>query len=104
MGFPFVSALKGPGGEYEISRVIGGFGAVAYCVGANVFVAWQTMYEHVEFDVTAYCLAFPGGLAVIIGAAAGSAAVKDRQTASSKVIERTGVVPSKSEGVDHAVS
>lgn len=102
MQFPFSAALKGPGGEYEISRVLGGFGAIAYCLGANIFVAWQTMYEHSGFDVTAYCLAFPGGLSMIIGAAAGSAAVKDRNAASSKVIERTGVVPSKSEGVDNA--
>jgi hypothetical protein len=92
MTFPFESALRGVGGDYEISRVIGGFGALAYCVCANAFVAWQLVQAR-EFDVTAYCLAFPGGLAAIIAAAAGSAAVKDRQSATSRVIAETGAVP-----------
>jgi hypothetical protein len=92
VNFPFDSALKGVGGEYEISRVIGGFGALAYCVCANAFVGWQLVQSR-EFDVTAYCLAFPGGLAAIIAAAAGSAAVKDRQSATSRVIAETGAVP-----------
>lgn len=92
---PFDGALRGIGGEYEIGRVIGGFGAMAYCICANIFVGWQVVVEHREFDITAYCLAFPGGLAAIIGAAAGAVALKDRNVASAKVIERTGIVPSK---------
>ncbi len=93
MKFPFETALRGVGGEYEISRVLGGFGALAYCLCANAFVGWQVIIEGTEFDVATYCLAFPGGLSVIIGAAAGSAALKDRQSASAKVIEQTGAVP-----------
>jgi hypothetical protein len=85
---PFDSALRGIGGEYEISRVLGGFGALAYCICANFFVGWGVIIEHREFDVTAYCLAFPGGLAGIIAAAAGSVAWKDRKVAEAKVIER----------------
>lgn len=92
MKAPFDSALKGAGGDYEISRVIGGFGALAYCLCANAFVGWQ-LVKSGEFDVTAYCLAFPGGLAGIIAAAAGSAAVKDRQSAIAKVTAETGAVP-----------
>lgn len=95
MKFPFDTALRGIGGEYEIGRVIGGFGALAYCVSANSFVAWNVMWEHRPFDVTAYCLAFPGGLAAIIAAAAGAVAVKDRNVASARVIERTGNAPGK---------
>lgn len=95
MKWPFDSALRGIGGQYEITRVLGGFGALAYCVCANAFIALQVIIHEREFDITAYCLAFPGGLAVIIGAAAGSAALKDRQVATSRVIEETGSVPSK---------
>lgn len=93
MKLPFERALRGIGGEYEITRVLGGFGALAYCVCTNVFVAWDVIIEHKGFDVTAYCLAFPGGLLAIIGGAAGSVALKDRHVATAKVIERTGAVP-----------
>jgi hypothetical protein len=93
--WPFESALRGIGGQFEITRVLGGFGALAYCVSANSFIAWEVVINGREFDVTAYCLAFPGGLAVIIGAAAGSASWKDKGVASAKVIETTGAVPTK---------
>lgn len=93
MRFPFDNALRGIGGQYEITRVLGGFGALAYCACANAFIGWGVIVEHREFDVTAYCLAFPTGLAAIIGAAAGSASLKDRNVAKSKVIETTGAIP-----------
>jgi hypothetical protein len=92
MNFPFESALRGPAGDYEISRVIGGFGAFAYCVCANGFVGWE-VFGGKAFDLSTYCLVFPTGLAAIIAAAAGSAAVKDRQSATAKVIAETGAVP-----------
>lgn len=92
---PFDGALRGIGGEYEIARVLGGFGAMVYCICANAFVGYEIIVAGREFDITAYCLAFPGGLIAIIGAAAGAVALKDRNVASSKYIERTGIVPSK---------
>jgi hypothetical protein len=93
--FPGLSnALKGIGGEYEITRLIGGFGALAYVVGAHVFLAWNQT-KGINFDLTTYCVAFPAGLGVAIGATAGASAVKDRSVASAKVIEQTGTVPSK---------
>jgi hypothetical protein len=93
--FPFDSALRGIGGSYEITRVLGGFGCLAYCVCANAFVGWEVIINGKDFDITAYCLTFPGGLAAIIATAAGSAAVKDRQVAKSRVIQDTGAVPTK---------
>lgn len=91
--FPFSNALRGIGGEYEITRVLGGFGCMAYCVCANAFIGWDVTINGKEFDITAYCLAFPAGLAAIIAAAAGSASLKDRNVAKSKVIESTGAIP-----------
>lgn len=91
--WPFESALRGIGGEFEITRVLGGFGALAYCVCANLFVGWRVVVMEKDFDITAYCLAFPGGLAAIIAAAAGSAALKDRGVATSQVIAETGSKP-----------
>lgn len=86
------NALRGLGGEFEINRVVGAFGGVIYIIGANAFVAWN-MANGKEFNVTEYCLAFPGGLAVVVGAIAGAVAVKDRNVATAKVISETGAVP-----------
>lgn len=93
--FPFEEALRGIGGHYEINRVIGGFGALAYCTCVNAFVAHEVVIQGKDFDLSAYCSMFPLGLAAIIGAAAGSVALKDRQVATAKVIEQTGAVPAK---------
>lgn len=82
----FSNALKGIGGEYEITRVIGFAGGVSYIVGAHSFVAWN-LIEGREFDLTAYCLAFPGGFAAVLTAIAGAAAIKDRNVAVAKDTE-----------------
>lgn len=80
------NALKGIGGEYELTRVIGALGSVAYIVGTNAFVAWH-MYLGREFDLTAYCVAFPGGFAAMMAAIAGAVSVKDRNVAVAKDTE-----------------
>jgi len=82
--------LRGTGGEYEINRVIGAIGSMAYIIGAHAFVAHDVFWKGETFDVTAYCLAFPSGLGVAVGAIAGAVAIKDRNVAASKVIEKTG--------------
>lgn len=91
--FPFDGALRGIGGEYEITRVLGGFGCMAYCVCANTFIGWGVIVNGKDFDIVAYCTVFPIGLTAIMGAAAGAASLKDRNVAKSKVIEETGRVP-----------
>lgn len=91
--WPFESALRGIGGEYEITRVLGGFGALAYCVGANGFIAHEVLIQGKDFDLTTYCTLFPLGLSGIIAAAAGSANWKDRGVATSQVIAETGSKP-----------
>lgn len=87
------SALRGIGGEFEINRVIGALGAFAYVVGAHVFVAYNVMWKGNPFNLTEYCIAFPGGLAVAVGAIAGATAWKDRGVATATVIRDTGAVP-----------
>ena len=52
------------------------------------------MWKGRAFDVTAYCLAFPTGLGVAVGAIAGAVAWKDQKVANAKVTEQTGAVPS----------
>jgi hypothetical protein len=87
------SALRGSGGEFEINRVVGAFGATAYVICGNAFVAYDVVWKGHPFNVTEYCLAFPGGLAVAVGAIAGAVSLKDRNVATAKVISETGAVP-----------
>ena len=81
----FTDILRNPGGSFEINRVVGAFGSLAYVIGANAFVAWDVFHMGKGFDVTAYCLAFPTGLGVAVGAIAGAVAVKDRNVAVARV-------------------
>jgi len=86
------NALRGIGGNYELNRLVGAFGGVAYIVGAHAFVVWNFI-EGREFDLVSYCAAFPAGLGVVVGSIAGAVALKDRQVAAAKVIADTGNVP-----------
>lgn len=88
-------ALKGINGSFELNRLVGFFGGIAYVVCGNFFVWYQTVWSGREFDITAYCLAFPGGLAVIAGGTAGAVAWKDKAVASARVTEATGTIPTK---------
>lgn len=90
------NALRGIGGEFELNRVLGAFGTFVYVIAVQVYEAYQIFGLGKEFNVTEYCLAFPGGLAVCAGAIAGSVALKDRQVAAATVIKETGAVPTAS--------
>lgn len=87
-----LSMLKGISGEFEITRVVGAFGAATYVIGANAFIAWD-MARGSHFNVTEYCLAFPAGLAAAVGAIAGAAAVKDRNVAIAQNVRDSGTLP-----------
>lgn len=89
----FINALRGIGGEFEINRIMGAIGTLVYIVAANVYVGYQVFWKAVEFNVTEYCLAFPGGLGVCVGTIAGAVAIKDRQVATAKIVAETGAVP-----------
>lgn len=82
-------ALRGIGGDYELNRIVGAFGGFTYIVGAHGFVIWN-MANGNDFDLIAYCAAFPAGLGVVVGAIAGAVAIKDRNVASAKAIEQAG--------------
>lgn len=86
-------ALKGIGGEFELNRLVGFFGGIVYVIGANLFVGYEVFWLGKAFDLTAYCLAFPSGLAVVAGGTAAAISLKDRNVASSKVIAATGSNP-----------
>lgn len=88
-----LDALRGITGAFEINRIVGAFGAASYVIGANTFVAWDMLYNHHQFNVTEYCLAFPSGLAVAVGAIAAAVSIKDRNVATATVVQNTGAQP-----------
>lgn len=85
-------AFKGIGGQYEVQRLLGAIGTLTYTFTVPAFVVTGVIRNT---TVTEFCLAYPGGLAACIGATAGAIALKDRNTATSKVIAETGAVPAK---------
>lgn len=85
-----LNALKGIGGEFEVQRVLGAIGTLTYTFSVPALVATGVIKS---VDITAFCLAYPGGLAACIGATAGAIAWKDRNVATAKVIEQTGAIP-----------
>lgn len=87
--------LRSPNGGVEINRLVGFFGGFVYVIAANIFVGYEVLWLGKAFDVTAYCLAFPAGLATVVTGTAAAVALKDRNVASAQVIQETGVVPSK---------
>ncbi len=85
--------LKLSNGEYELNRVVGAIGSMAYIVAAHLFIGYDVFVMNRPFDVTAYCLAFPGGLGVAVASIAGAVALKDRGVATAKIINETGAIP-----------
>lgn len=80
-----LEALKG-NGEFEINRVVGAIGGLSYIVGANAFEGYEVFIAGKVFDLTAYCLSFPAGLGVVVGAIAGAVSLKDRNVAAAKAV------------------
>jgi len=87
------NALKGIGGQYELNRLVGAFGGTVFIISTVAFMAWDVMWKGRDFDVVAYCLAFPGGIGAVVAAIAGAVAWKDKAVATAKVIETTGAQP-----------
>ena len=78
------NVLKGIGGEFEIGRVslaIGGFFAVLSPIGFEIYeVGWNSGH----FDVTAWCLAYPGGLVALVAGGVFAIGNKDKQVADAR--------------------
>jgi len=74
-----LNALKGMSGEFEVQRILGAFGSIMYIVTAPALV-WA---GKVTASLESFCIAYPAGLGVCIGATAGAIALKDRQVAKA---------------------
>jgi hypothetical protein len=90
-----LEAVKGINGGYEINRLVGFFGGLVFIVSTVTFVGYEVIWLNKDFDITAFCLTFPAGIAGIVGGTAGAVALKDRAVASAKVTEKTGAIPAE---------
>jgi hypothetical protein len=85
--------LKGIGGELEIGRVslaVGGFFAVTSPIGFEIYeIGWNGGH----FDVTAWCLAYPGGLVALVAGGVFAIGNKEKQVAAAQVVRDTGALP-----------
>ena len=85
-----LDALKGITGTYEVQRVLGAFGTTVYTITAPLFVAIGVIKG---VSLTEFSIAYPAGLVACLGATAGAISLKDRNVATSKVIQDTGAIP-----------
>lgn len=84
--------LRGVSGELEIGRSLLALASLAAIVSPIGFQAWD-MAKGAHFDVTAWCVAYPGGLAALVTAGILGIGSKDKsvETArATKVATETG--------------
>lgn len=84
----WTNALRGTGGEFEVNRFLGGIGVLSYIFCANAFVAWEVFAKDRDFDLIAYCTAFPAGLGAALLAIGGAVKLKDQAVAKSREPQR----------------
>ena len=81
--------LRGVGGEFEIGRVslaVGGFFAVTSPIGFEIYeLGWNGGH----FDVTAWCLAYPGGLVALVAGGVFAIGKKEKQVAEARLTAAT---------------
>lgn len=75
-----MEALEGINGTYEVQRVLGAFGTVIFTLSVPILVATGVIPATLE----GFCLAYPAGIAGLVGTTAGAIALKDRQVAKAK--------------------
>lgn len=80
-----LNALRGSGGDFEVQRTLGAAGVLTYIFAAPAFLAWA-IYRGAQFDLIAFCTAYPGGLGIAMGALAGAISLKDRNVAVAKSV------------------
>lgn len=79
-----LNALRGISGEFEIGRVLLASGGAAAIVTPIFFQAADMIWHQAHFDVTAWCLAYPGGLAAISGVGVFTIGSKDKAVAAAR--------------------
>jgi hypothetical protein len=87
------NVLKGITGQFEIGRVSLAIGGVFATVSPIGFEIYEIGWNGGHFDVTAWCLAYPGGLVALVAGGVWGIGNKDKQVASAQVTRDTGTLP-----------
>jgi hypothetical protein len=94
-----LNALRGIGGEFELGRLLlasSGIAAITTPIGFELADLWHNGWH---FDVTAWCVAYPGGLGALAGIGVFAIGNKDRnvsiarQTAAQPPLDDKGTQP-----------
>jgi len=84
------NALRGVGGEFEIGRVLlagATFLSVVSPIGFEIFeVGWNGGH----FNVTEWCVAYPGGIAALVGVGLFGVGNKDVKVAAARAATSDG--------------
>lgn len=78
--------LHNVNGEPEIGRAITWLAALAAIVSPILFQAYAMIVHAAGFDVTAWCLAYPGGLAALVTSGVLSIGRKDKDTEAARAV------------------
>ena len=77
-------ALKGISGEFELGRMLLAASGVLAVTSPLAFEVYEVGFNGGHFDVTAWCLAYPGGLATLVTAGVLGIGGKDRNVAIAR--------------------
>jgi hypothetical protein len=82
-----LSALKNINGEFELGRLLlasSGIAGIVTPIGFELADLWHNGWH---FDVTAWCVAYPGGLAALASLGVYSIGKKDKAVAEAKATD-----------------
>jgi len=78
--------LRGTGGDFEIGRVSLAIGGVFAVISPIAFEVYEIGWNGGHFDVTAWCLSYPGGLAALITGGVFAVGNKEKQIAVARQV------------------
>lgn len=82
--------LRGIGGEFEIGRMLLASASAAAIFTPIAFEVYEIGWNGGHFDVTAWCIAYPGGLVALVAGGVLSVGAKDRSVATAKATAGVG--------------
>lgn len=83
------TALKGISGEFELGRLLLAGSGVAGIATPIIFETLDMYHNGWHFDVTAWCVAYPGGLAALSALGVFAIGQKDKAVAAAKATNAT---------------
>lgn len=79
-----LNLLRGLSGEFELGRVYLSIGGLLAMISPIGFEAWDMYRNGAHFDVTAWCVAYPGGLGALAALGLFTIGRKERDVAHAK--------------------